>query len=211
MAPPAFADIGKEARDVLSKGYCKYCAQTLHLSWCDPIRQTIVRISLCRRCPMLNLSNRPPLSTSSSSHRDSSSPCAGLGVVKLDLKTKTPLAEFNVNGVSNNDTGKVTAFLESKHSCKEYGLTMKERWNADNTLSTELTFDDPFVKGTKVGLNGFFAPQSGRKNGSLKLGYKNDLLNVKSDLNCDHAAAYVVSSAVIGCVEIEFQALHLIN
>lgn len=144
MAPPAFADIGKEARDVLSKNYC-------------------------------------------------------LGIVKLDLKTKTPLGvEFNVNGVSNNDTGKVTAFLESKHTCKEYGLTVKERWNADNTLSTEVTLDDPCVKGAKVGLNGFFAPQSGRKNGSFKMAFKNDLVHLKHDFNYDHAGTSIVSSAVVG-------------
>jgi len=144
MAPPCFADLGKEARDVLSKNYC-------------------------------------------------------LGIVKLDLKTKSPLGfNFNVNGVSNNDTGKVTAFLESKHTCKDYGLTLKERWNADNTLSTELTLDDPCVKGAKVGLNGFFAPASGRKNGALKLGYKNDLVHVKHDLNYDHAGASLLTSAVIG-------------
>lgn len=167
MAPPAFSDIGKEARDVLSKNYCK-CFLNGNIRFFDSNKLIATRLTF-----------------------------TGLGIVKLDVKTKTPLGvEFNVNGVSNNDTGKVQAFFESKHGCKEYGLTMKERWNADNTISTEVTLDDAIVKGTKFGVNGFFAPQSGRKNGSLKMNFKNDLVHLKNDFNCNNSAPVVVSSAV---------------
>jgi len=143
MAPPAFSDLGKEAKDVLNKNY-------------------------------------------------------HLGVVKLDVKTKTPLGiEFNLNGVSNNDTGKVTAFLESKHGWNNYGVTLKEKWNADNTLSTDVSLKDAGLKGLELGATGYFAPQTGRKNGTLKGAFKNDMLHLKSDLNVDHSNSVLKSSLVL--------------
>jgi len=143
MAPPAFSDLGKEAKDVLNKNY-------------------------------------------------------HVGVVKLDVKTKTPLGvEFNLNGVSNNDTGKVTAFIESKHGWKDYGLTLKEKWNADNTLSTDVALKDVGVSGLDLGATGYFAPQTGRKNGTLKGSFKNDTVHLKSDLNADYSATILKSSLVL--------------
>lgn len=119
-------------------------------------------------------------------------------MVKLDVKTKTPVGiQFNVNGVSNNDTGKVTAFLESSHGFKDYGLTIKEKWNADNTLSTDLSLKDCGLSGLDLGANGFFAPNSGRKNGTLKAAFKNDTVHLKSDLNVDHPATTLKSSLVL--------------
>lgn len=119
-------------------------------------------------------------------------------MVKVDVKTKTPVGiQFNVNGVSNNDTGKVTAFLESSHGFKDYGLTIKEKWNADNTLSTDLSLKDCCFSGLDLGATGFFAPQSGRKNGTLKGAFKNDTVHLKSDLNVDHPATILKSSLVV--------------
>lgn len=116
----------------------------------------------------------------------------------MDVKTKTPLGiEINLNGVSNNDTGKVTAFLESKHGWKDYGLTLKEKWNADNTLSTDVALKDCCFSGLDLGANGYFAPQTGRKNGTLKGSFKNDNLHLKSDLNVDHASTILKSSLVL--------------
>ena len=76
------------------------------------------------------------------------------GLVKLDVKTKTPSGvDFTVNGNSNNDTGRVTAALETKYLIKDYGLTMKEKWNTDNILSSEVTVEDQVIKGLKLGIN----------------------------------------------------------
>ena len=91
----------------------------------------------------------------------------------------------------------MTAFLESKHGWKEYGLTLKEKWNADNTLSTDVELKDCFLNGLDLGANGYFAPQTGRKNGTVKSAFKNDTLHLKSGLNVDHASTILKSSLVL--------------
>jgi len=121
-----------------------------------------------------------------------------LGIVKLDVKTKTPSGlEFNVNGTSNNDTGRVLAFLETKHTMKDLGLTFKEKWNTDNTLNTEVTVEDTLAKGVKLGLNGSFAPQSGKKTGTVKLGFKHDAVNVNSDVDLDYGGVIAKGGLVL--------------
>ncbi|RWS12547.1 voltage-dependent anion-selective channel-like protein [Dinothrombium tinctorium] len=122
-----------------------------------------------------------------------------LGIIKLDVKTKTPSGvEFAVNGTSNNDTGRVTASLETKHTLKEYGLTLKEKWNTDNTLNTEITLEDKLMKGVKVGLNGSFAPQSGKKTGNFKSAFKHEFVHVNGDVDMDYAGVLLHGAVVLG-------------
>ena len=107
MSPPAYGDLGKNARDIFSKGY-------------------------------------------------------HFGVMKLDVKTKTDSGvEFAAGGVHNQDSGKVTASLESKYRLKEHGITFVERWNTDNTLGAEITITDKLLKGLTLGYNSTFSPQTG--------------------------------------------------
>eukprot|EP00178_Gracilaria_changii_P021694 TRINITY_DN64348_c0_g1_i1.p1 TRINITY_DN64348_c0_g1~~TRINITY_DN64348_c0_g1_i1.p1 ORF type:complete len:145 (-),score=26.84 TRINITY_DN64348_c0_g1_i1:30-464(-) len=121
------------------------------------------------------------------------------GLIKLDVKTKTPSGvEFNVNGNSNNDTGRVFAHLETKHFLSDYGLTIKEKWNTDNTLNTELTVEGDKVKGAKLGVVGSFAPQSGKKTATVKGSYKNDWCHVNTDVDLDYAGALIHSALVLG-------------
>jgi len=144
MAPPCYADLGKNARDLFSKNY-------------------------------------------------------HFGLVKLDVKTKTPSGvEFNVNGTSNNDTGRVNSALETKYSLKEHGVTLKEKWNTDNILSSEITLEDKVLKGLKLGANATFAPQSGKKTGTVKAAYKIDSLHLNTDVDLDYAGAMVHGAAVLG-------------
>ena len=240
MAPPAFSDLGKEARDVLSRNYRK-CVSIDLRALCVPFESRFwsnfsssqdkstlyvlgVRFKQIFACAffaglLLNslTAHTFPLSSISvglkkkdkhnfmlsikaklSSFQSRTLSVTDIGVVKLDVKTKTPVGiQFNVNGVSNNDTGKVTAFLESSHSLKDYGLTIKEKWNADNTLSTDVSLKDCCLNGLDLGATGFFAPQSGRKNGTLKGAFKNDTVHLKSDLNVDHPATILKSSLVL--------------
>lgn len=144
MAPPSYADLGKQARDVFNKGY-------------------------------------------------------NFGVWKLDCKTKTDTGvEFSTSGHSNQETGKVFGSLETKYKVPEYGLTFSEKWNTDNTLSTDVTHADKLVKGLKLTFEGSFAPQSGNKNGKVKASYGQDLVQVNSDVNLDCAGPIVNASAVVG-------------
>ncbi|CAD7079173.1 unnamed protein product [Hermetia illucens] len=144
MAPPSYSDLGKQSRDIFSKGY-------------------------------------------------------HFGLWKLDCKTKTQSGiEFSTSGHSNQDTGKVFGNLETKYKVKDYGLTFTEKWNTDNTLYTEIAVQDQMVEGLKLAFEGTFAPQSGHKNGKLKVAFANENVKVDSDVNVDLAGPLINASAVFG-------------
>uniref|UniRef100_A0A182KF34 Uncharacterized protein n=1 Tax=Anopheles christyi TaxID=43041 RepID=A0A182KF34_9DIPT len=84
------------------------------------------------------------------------------GLWKLDVKTKTNSGvEFSTSGHSNQDTGKVFGSLETKYKVKEYGLNFSEKWNTDNTLTSEVSVENQLVKGLKVSFDGMFVPHTG--------------------------------------------------
>lgn len=121
------------------------------------------------------------------------------GIVKLDLKSKTPTGvEFTVNGVSNNDTGRVASSLETKYNIKSHGVTLKQKWNTDNILTAEATAEDYFLRGFKFGTTASFAPQSGKRTGKLSYGYKSLCLNLNSDVDLDYSGAVFNGSGVFG-------------
>lgn len=131
MAPPSYADLGKQARDIFSKNY-------------------------------------------------------NFGLVKLDVKTKTKNnVEFAVNGVSVNDTGRVNAAFETKYFFRDWGCTFKEKWTTDNTILSELSFENQLIKGSKVLFNANVAPQSGKKSGAIKTSLKGDYFNSTADFDFD--------------------------
>ncbi|XP_022087448.1 voltage-dependent anion-selective channel protein 2-like [Acanthaster planci] len=123
----------------------------------------------------------------------------GFGFVKLDAKTTTQKGvEFNVVGSSNNDTGKVDGSLETKYSWKDYGLSFKEKWTTDNMLSTEVTIENQIAQGLKITFDTSFSPQTGKKTGRIKTGYKRDYINLNADVDFDFAGPTVHGAAVAG-------------
>ncbi|KAJ8414132.1 hypothetical protein AAFF_G00067300, partial [Aldrovandia affinis] len=142
--PPAYADLGKSAKDIFSKGY-------------------------------------------------------GFGIVKLDLKTKSQSGvEFTTSGSSNTDTGKAAGNLETKYKVQDLGLSFSQKWNTDNTLATEITLEDQLAQGLKLTFDTSFVPNTGKKSGKLKTGYKRDYINLGCDLDFDFAGPTVHAAAVIG-------------
>ncbi|XP_066570260.1 voltage-dependent anion-selective channel protein 3 isoform X1 [Amia ocellicauda] len=142
--PPSYADLGKSAKDIFSKGY-------------------------------------------------------GFGVVKLDLKTKSQSGvEFSTSGSSNTDTGKAAGSLETKYNMKDLGLSFKQKWNTDNTLTSEVTLEDQLAKGLKLTFDTSFVPNTGKKSGKLKTGYKRDYVNLGCDIDFDLAGPTVQGAAVLG-------------
>lgn len=142
MAPPSYSDLGKQARDVFSKGY-------------------------------------------------------HFGLWKLDVKTKTNSGvEFSTSGHSNQDTGKVFGSLETKYKVKEYGLNFSEKWNTDNTLTSEVSVENQLVKGLKVSFDGMFVPHTGSKTGRFKTAYSHDRVRVDADFNVDLSGPLVNASGV---------------
>ncbi|AWP07418.1 putative voltage-dependent anion-selective channel protein 3 [Scophthalmus maximus] len=142
--PPAYADLGKSAKDIFNKGY-------------------------------------------------------GYGVLKLDVKTKSQSGvEFATSGSNNTDTGKSGGHLETKYKIKELGLSFNQKWNTDNTLTTEITMEDQLAQGLKLALDTSFVPNTGKKSAKLKTGYKREYVNVGCDLDFDMAGPTVHAAAVLG-------------
>lgn len=142
--PPSYADLGKAARDLFSKGF-------------------------------------------------------NYGFYKLEAKTKTKNGvEFTSNGSSNHDSNKFTGSLETKYKSAEHGFTFVEKWNTENTLSTEITIEDQLVKGLKLSFDTQFAPQTGKKSGKIKTGYKQEYINANVDVDFDFAGPTINGAAVAG-------------
>lgn len=124
-----------------------------------------------------------------------------VGLVKLDVKTKTQNnVEFAVNGTSINDTGRVNASFETKYLFKDWGCTLKEKWTTDNTILTEVSFQDQLIKGSKFLVNANIAPQSGKKTGAVKTSLKGDCFNANADFDFDslNNGTVIHGSAVLG-------------
>ncbi|XP_056889466.1 voltage-dependent anion-selective channel protein 3 [Takifugu flavidus] len=123
----------------------------------------------------------------------------GYGVLKLDVKTKSQSGvEFATSGSSNTDTGKSGGHLETKYKMKELGLNFSQKWNTNNTLTTEVTMEDQLAKGLKLGLDTSFVPNTGKKSAKLKTSYKRDFVNVGCDLDFDMAGPTIQAAAVLG-------------
>lgn len=144
MAPPSYSDLGKQARDIFSKGY-------------------------------------------------------HFGLWKLDCKTKTSSGiEFNTAGHSNQDSGKVFGSLETKYKISDYGLTLTERWNTENTLFTEVAVQDQLAEGLKLAVEATFQPQTGDKAGKFKAAYGHENVKLDADVNFDLNGPLINASAVLG-------------
>ncbi|EGV95021.1 Voltage-dependent anion-selective channel protein 3 [Cricetulus griseus] len=67
----------------------------------------------------------------------------GFGMVKIDLRTKSCSGvEFSTSGHAYTDTGKASGNLETKYKVCDYGLTFTQKWNTDNTLGTEVSWEN---------------------------------------------------------------------
>lgn len=121
------------------------------------------------------------------------------GFYKLEVNTTTKSGvSFKTTGSSNHDTNSVNGGLETKYKCKDYGLTFTEKWNTDNTLRTEVTIEDQLAKGLKLTFDTQFAPQTGKKSGKVKSGYKREHINANCDVDFDFAGPTVHGAAVLG-------------
>lgn len=143
------------------------------------------------------------------------------GLIKLDCKTKTGSGvEFNTGGTSNQESGKVFGSLETKYRVKDYGLTFSEKWNTDNTLSTEVAVQDQLLKGLKISGDLLFSPQTGyllkkkqlnfngflhflfcwfsSKSARVKSSYVNERIALNSDIDLDTSGPIINAAAVVG-------------
>lgn len=54
--------------------------------------------------------------------------------------------EFSTSGHAYTDTGKASGNLETKYKVCDYGLTFTQKWNTDNTLGTEISWENKVRK-----------------------------------------------------------------
>jgi hypothetical protein len=130
MAPPLYNDLGKQARDLFSKGY-------------------------------------------------------SFGFIKVDTVTKSGDIELKTVADHNIATSKLFGSADVKYKIPDLGLTLLERWNTDNLLNTEITFEDRFARGLKFGLDASVAPNVGKRSAKIKSEYRQESFAVNSDLIVD--------------------------
>ncbi|XP_071453386.1 non-selective voltage-gated ion channel VDAC2-like [Hetaerina americana] len=121
------------------------------------------------------------------------------GLIKLELKTKTKdSVDITAGGALNKDTGKVFGSLETKYKVKDYGIVFTEKWNTNNSLSTEISIEDKLAKGLKLSLDTAFSPHSGKKTGRVKTQYKHESIALNMDVNLDLGGPIINGSSVVG-------------
>jgi hypothetical protein len=112
------------------------------------------------------------------------------GSWKVNATTKSKSGvEFKVEGSQCHDTGAAYGHLETKHAWKEHGVSVSEKWNTDNVITTEATVEDKLVKGLKVGLETALSPVTDKKNVKVKVALKNDFVHATVDTDLAPAAA----------------------
>lgn len=98
---------------------------------------------------------------------------------------------------SYQETREAYGTLETRHKLP-YGLSFSQKWNTDNTLTTDVTHSDNLVRGLTLAFEGSFSPQSGIRNGRVRASYGQEYVQVNSHVNLDLAGTFVFASAVIG-------------
>jgi len=121
------------------------------------------------------------------------------GFYKLDTTTRTGTGlEFKSASSHNQATGLFSGSIDVKYKFAKYGATLVEKWNTENVLVTELTFQDQLVKGSKVVFDTSFAPNVGKRTGKIKAEYEHDYTRTNVDVLLDAAGPIVTASSVVG-------------
>ena len=97
-----------------------------------------------------------------------------VGLFKIDSTTRAGEkndVEFKVNTAHNLASGKIAGGLDAKYKIPQYGLTLTEKWNTDNTLGTVLEVNEQFGRGLKITLDSLYQLHAGKRSAKLKADY----------------------------------------
>jgi len=116
------------------------------------------------------------------------------GSQKLTLKSKSANGvEFEVEG-TRDDSNAVSGELKSTYGLKN-GITLKETWSTNNSVTTEVTAKNTLAKGSKVVYEVGFSPSKGITSQTVKANYSDKSVNFDSKLkNYDALTAGTVFS-----------------
>jgi len=120
------------------------------------------------------------------------------GFLRLDTTTRPDSGiEFKTGSSHNVATGKFFGGVDVKYKVKDLGLTILEKWNTENVLTTELTIEDQGVKGSKIIFDTAFSPTIGKRTGKVRTEYSRDHVHVNTDITLE-ASPQITSSVVTG-------------
>lgn len=121
------------------------------------------------------------------------------GFFKVETTTKSGTGvEFKTNASQNSATGKVFGAVDVKYKIPEYGVTLTEKWNTDNTLGTEVTIEDQLYKGLKLTFESSFTPNVGKRTAKAKCEFAHQHVRLTSDATLDFAGPLVNAGIVAG-------------
>jgi len=104
------------------------------------------------------------------------------GFLKIDSTTKSgDNIEFKNSASHNLTSNKLAGNVEVKYKVPQYGVTVSEKWNTDNTLCSTIELKDQICKNSKVSLEAGYTPNSGKRNAQIKTEWSGDIFKINAD------------------------------
>jgi len=134
--------------------------------------------------------------------RDVFSKGYNFGHLRADVTCKSGDFEFKTNCIQNIGTGKLFGGIDVKYKVPNQGITLSEKWNTDNVLSTECVIDEKLLKGSKIIIDSAYAPYVGKRSGKIKTEYKHERTSLGGDFQLDSTGSKLFNGhAVIGITD----------
>jgi len=120
------------------------------------------------------------------------------GFVKFDSTTKSGSSvEFKTGASHNLSSQKLGGNVEVKYKIPDYGFTITEKWNTDNTLGTVIEIKDQVRKGLKLTLDTGYTPHNGKRSAILKSEWTGQNLKINGDVNVIGGPVFNLAGVVL--------------
>jgi hypothetical protein len=123
------------------------------------------------------------------------------GFLNFDSTTKSGESnganvEFKTNATHNLSSQKLGGRLEVKYKVPQHGVTITEKWNTENTLSTAVEVKDQFTKGLTIVIDTSYVPHNAKRSGLIKTEWAGDTVKINSDLNLSGNPMFTVGGVM---------------
>jgi len=110
------------------------------------------------------------------------------GFFNVDTTTKSgesngASVEFKTAASHNIASQKLGGRLEVKYKIPTRGVTITEKWESSNTLSTAVEIKDQVTRGLTITLDSSYVPHAAKRSGIFKAEWAGDCLKVNTDLS----------------------------
>ncbi|GMS96772.1 hypothetical protein PENTCL1PPCAC_18947 [Pristionchus entomophagus] len=198
MAPPTFADLGKSAKDLFSKGYNVGFLKIDSTSKAGEKNDVEFKVASTHNIASGKLGGNfdvkykvPQYGTCapSTSTAPPSDECTLLRRPMVTIGSGVRLTDSSRRPV------RIVNNVAAKWSIPQYGVTLTEKWNTDNQLGTVVEVNEQFGRGLKVTLDSTYAPHSGKRSGKLKADWSLPTARLTTDVAL--TTAPVVNAAAV--------------